>query len=512
MRFWQLLLWLTLGVLIVVGIAPLLKMFLLTLLSWDHAISLDILKETTLLSTLLFALGVAFFATTLGTLLALLFAKTDIPFVAIWMTLLGLPLLLPSDIVALGWIDLLLPFDTLREYLESYGGAFWIETTIYMPIAMLLGYFYLRRIPSQIEYAALLYIDESRMVRTIDLPLLRPMLLLSFLIIVLLSLGEFAVPNALHIRLYSVELFTRFSALYDFEATLVMSLPLLLIAAVAIWIEQAAANQNHFTKLHSRSYRIQLSPSLKRSLLLGVGILVVLITLLPLFGIASSIDSLTQLWQGFTHILTPVAHSLLYAVLGGAFLTFTGFVAAVTHRYHPSKLTRFEEQIMLFFFILPSIVIAVALIGFYNTALTDWVYASAFMLLFGYMAKYLILPTKALQIALDQIPKSLSQAALIHGATPIKMLCFIIVPLLRRQLVAALLLGTLFCLRESTLSMLLLPAGEATFPLYLATHAANGASGVIAAMALWMVFVVFFVTVTFVRLAAKFSRSLDAAI
>ena len=56
MRLWRLLLWVSVGVLVVVGIAPILKMLFISLLSWsDHGIALDILTNTSLLRTLLFA-------------------------------------------------------------------------------------------------------------------------------------------------------------------------------------------------------------------------------------------------------------------------------------------------------------------------------------------------------------------------------------------------------------------------------------------------------------------------
>ena len=187
-------------------------------------------------------------------------------------------------------------------------------------------------------------------------------------------------------------------------------------------------------------------------------------------------------------------------------MTVVGTAAATAHHYHSSHLSHISEKMMLFFFILPSIVIAVSLILFYNTPYGTWIYASPLLLLFGYTAKYLILPTKTLGIALLQMPRSLSEAALIHGATPAKLLRYIVLPLLRNHLVVAFLISALFCLRESTLAMLLLPPGDATLPVYLATHSANGQSDIIASMALWMVIIVSLLSGSLVIFAEKFSR------
>lgn len=507
MRFWQILLWISVAFLLFAGVLPILKMFFLSMLTWMHeGVSWDLITHSSLLRTLLFATIVAFVSTAFGMFLGIIFAKTDIPFRAFWMTLLSLPLLLPSDIVALGWVDLLLPFETWSSCFESPLGALWIEVTLFMPVAMLLCYLFLRRIPSDIEMAALLYVDEKKMLRTIDLPLLRPALALSFLIIAPLSLGEYAVPNALHIKLYTVDLFTRFSAFYDFDATLIMSLPLLGVALTAISLEHTAMRKTHFLTMPRRSYKVPLPLSARSLLLLFLGSMLFICTLLPLWGLASSVDSAANFFQAFLQIRSALLHSLVYALLGGATMVAVGSAAAVAQHYHPSRLAHYSEETMLLFFIMPSIIIAVASILFYNTAYTAWVYTTPLMLLLAYLAKYLILPAKVVRIALLQLPKSLSEAALIHGATPVRLLRHILLPLLRNHLVIAFLIGALFCLRESTLTMLLLPPGDATLPLYLATHAANTQSGVIASMALWMVIVVLLLSGSLVLLAQRFSR------
>ena len=93
MRFWRILLWISIVVLLFAALLPLLKMLFVSMATWTHdGISIDILTHSSLLRTLIFALLVAFFSTAIGMLLALLFAKTDLPFGALWMTLLSMPL------------------------------------------------------------------------------------------------------------------------------------------------------------------------------------------------------------------------------------------------------------------------------------------------------------------------------------------------------------------------------------------------------------------------------------
>lgn len=497
------------GILLAVGLAPLLKMLYLVTLSLMHEVPIVPMSAfDALLRSLLLALGVAAAATILGTLIALLLAKTDLPFTPLWLTLLSLPLLLPPDIIVLGWIDVLPSHGILRDLLYSPAGVAWIETTIFMPVAMLLGFFFLRRIPASPELAALLYTDEKGMLYHIDLRLLKPVVTLSFLLIFILTLGEYSVANALHMQLFSVEIFTRFSAFYDFEGTLVMSLPLILVAFAVIMLERIAIRHAYFGQLpqSAHHYRISLAPSSKNTFILLLAVSASMVTLLPLWGIIGTIDSTSQLWTALIQAGQPLLHSLLYAAAGGVSVTVAGLIVALTLYLNPTRYTRALEHMIFFFFILPAIVIAIALIGFYNTAATDWIYSSTMIILFAYTAKYLILPEKIISIRLQQLPKSLNEAALVHGATPLQTLRYILLPLLQSILIAALLVSALFCLRESGFAMLLLPPGESTLPVFLATRSANGDAGLIAAMALWMVIVVSVLLGLLLFLIKKYQR------
>jgi iron(III) transport system permease protein len=108
----------------------------------------------------------------------------------------------------------------------------------------------------------------------------------------------------------------------------------------------------------------------------------------------------------------------------------------------------------------------------------------------GYFAKYLFLTTKIIEVKLSQIPKSLIESAQLTGASWWRVVWSIILPLSKKSLIIAWIIGFIFSLRETTITMLVYPSGSDTLPLYIFTQMANGEPEIIASLSLVMVGVV----------------------
>jgi len=483
-------LWGLWGMLFFLGIGPILKMLYVSLASLlgHHTVELTGFQES-FYHSLLLALTVATSTTLLGTLLAFLLVKTDLHYMQGVILLLLIPLLLPPHIVALGWTSLIGHQGLLASFFYGFGGTAWILFGIYLPIPLLIIAFFLRKIPASLEESALLYTDLRGVVRHIDLPLVMPAILLSFLLIFILSFGEYSVANTLHYPVFALEIFTQFSAFYDFQGAMIMALPMLLIAVLVLGLERLIRRRNPI------GYTLESHPPLKRRLThrqRGVygamlALLILLLVIAPLWGILSKIDSFERIVDVWDQIFIPLKHSLIVALFSGFLLSLLGFVYGYALRYLPIHYPRWINTSLLFFLILPSILLAIALILFYNTPWTQWVYAGIPIVLIAITAKYLILPAKLIEIGLRRIPASLKEAAEVHGATPLQTLWYILLPLSRGLLGISFLIGSLFALRESTLTMLLYPPGFVTLPVYITTRSANANPHMIAAMSLWMI-------------------------
>jgi iron(III) transport system permease protein len=177
----------------------------------------------------------------------------------------------------------------------------------------------------------------------------------------------------------------------------------------------------------------------------------------------------------------PLQRSLMYSFIGASLLMVFGFL----YGYIIEKRLFFSNTLdmgILFLFALPSTVMGISLILFFNTSFTEFIYTTPLIVLFGYFGKYLALTTKIAQTKLSSIPTSMSEAAQMSGANWFQRLLYILLPLSKKTLFAMFLVGFIFTLRESSITQLVYPAGYETLPVYILTQMANGKTEIIASL------------------------------
>ena len=430
--------------------------------------------------SLYLAFLVAISTTIIGISLAILLGKTTLRFTNFFLLIFIIPLLIPPYILAYSWFELI----GRDELLFSFWGVAFILFWVYLPIPILLGKLFLEQIEPKLEESALLFSNWWRVLRYITLPLIAPAIVFSFLLVFILAFGEFSVANFFRYPIFPMESFTQFSAFYDFKMATVTAMPMVVIALVILIIESLFFSKNAFRfKSETKIKKIELGRA-KTPILLSIFVLILFIILpLSTLIVKTDIDSfLIAIEKGYE----PLIRSLIYASIGATVLTILGFLGA----YMIGKFWRGFESILLFSFIIPSSVIGIGLILFWNRPYTNFVYTTPLIIILGYFAKYLFLTTKIIEVKLSQIPKSLIESAQLTGASWWRVVWSIILPLSRKSLIIAWIIGFIFSLRETTITMLVYPAGSDTLPLYIFTQMANGEPEIIASLSLVMVGVV----------------------
>ena len=129
----------------------------------------------------------------------------------------------------------------------------------------------------------------------------------------------------------------------------------------------------------------------------------------------------------------------------------------------------------------------IGLVSLWNTPATAFIYASPWIVLFGYVSQYAALTTRTTVATLNQIPRSMEESAQVVGASWVRRIVRIVVPLSGRGLLAAWLLAYVFCLRDLGITMLVYPPGGDTLPVRTFTLMANGPPDLVAALCMLMV-------------------------
>ena len=456
-----------------------------------------LMQHSIVLSSLVTVLTVV-----IGVPLGILLGKTDLPFRRFFAILFTIPLLIPPYIIAVSWSDLLGREGLLTQlfgdavtgmtadYLFGLPGCVLILFSVYLPIPMLFTMIFLRTINPRLEEAGRLVSNWCGVLREITIPLILPGVLLSAMLVFLLSFGEFSVPNFLRYDVFPVESFTQFSAFYNFRAATAAAVPLVVVTLILLLAEAAF--------LRERTYQLRPSPRIEHlpPIALGVhrkwlsvtvaaiGLILVIMPVIVLVIQSAGIDAYAE---ALDRAGDSLLRSLLYALVGATLLTITGFFTGYMIQTKALPIWRSVDSLTFFLFTLPGTVIGIGLISLWNTPWTNFIYGTPVIIIFGYIAKYTVLTSRITVAQLAQIPSSMEEAARIAGAGWFRRMAFIVIPLARRGLVAGWLVGYIFSLRDTDITMLVYPAGDETLPVRIYTLMANGSPELIAALCIIMI-------------------------
>lgn len=445
---------------------------------------------------------VTLFTVAVGVPLGIVLGKTDIPFRRFFTVLFVIPLLIPPYIIAVSWFYLL-----GREGLLTHlaGTAFTSATThflfglpgctvilfsIFLPVPMLLTMIFLRTINPRLEEAGRLVSGWSGVLREITIPFILPGILLSAMLVFLLSFGEFSVPNFLRYDVFPVESFIQFSAFYNFKAATAAAVPLAVVTLFLLFLEAAF--------LRERTYQLRPSPEQEHLPMIAlrahrnwiftlVAILGFIIVILPVVVLLIQSAGIEAYGEALSRAWASLLRSLLYAVIGATFLTMLGFFTGYIVQTKATRYWRSIDSITIFLFALPGTVIGIGLISLWNTPWTNFIYSTPVIIILGYLARYTALTSRISVTQLSQIPPSMEEAARVAGAGWFRRMFFIVAPLARRGLFAGWLVGYIFSLRDTSITMLVYPAGHETLPVRIFTLMANGSPQLIAALCIMMI-------------------------
>ena len=497
-------LWFVVGLLTVIGLLPVLSMIFKSVLENGH-FGLDayrgvlvsgrqwtLMEHSLTLSALVTALTVL-----IGVPLGILLGKTDFPLKKVFVFLFVIPLLDPPYITAVSWFDLvgreglLAPLlgqgftQLASRYLFGLPGCTFVLFSTFLPIPMILTMVFLRTVNPELEEAGRLMSGWKKVLSGITLPLILPGILLAALLVFLLTFGEFSVPNFLRYDVFPVESFTQFSAFYNFRAATAAAMPLAVITFLALLIEDLF--------LRERTYQLRPAPDGRQPMLIRlskqrfwltavVGFLVLLIVIVPMTALLIKSSNWATYAQALNQAGESLQRSIVYAAFGATLLTVLGFFTGYLIQTKALKIWRSVDSLTVFLFALPGTVIGIGLISLWNTPWTNFIYATPVIILLGYLAKYTALTSRISVTQLAQIPPSMEEAARMAGAGWLRRLTFIVLPLAKRGLLAAWIVGYIFSLRDTAITMMVYPAGHDTLPVRIFTLMANGSQELIAAL------------------------------
>ncbi len=130
-----------------------------------------------------------------------------------------------------GWLQGLgLPPLTLHGWLASW----FVEVMAHLPLSVGLTLLGLHMVDPRLLEAGRMQRPDAPMLRAIAVPLAAPAIAAGAALIFILNLTDYAVPSLLSVNVYAMDVFAEYSATGEVGPTLLLALPLVVIAAFAI--------------------------------------------------------------------------------------------------------------------------------------------------------------------------------------------------------------------------------------------------------------------------------------
>jgi iron(III) transport system permease protein len=444
-----------------------------------------------LANTLLLALLVAGGTALLGTALAWLVERTDLPGRAAWRWLLALPLGMPPYVGAVCYLTLLRPRGLLERRLVELdlvdfgslplqriyglGGAAAVLLLYTYPYVYLLCGAALRQGSQHLdELARVSGRGPWDRFRLVALPLLRPSIGAGALLAVLYTLADFGVVALLRYQTFSVAIYTQFTGQLDRSGAAILSLPLIGLTLLVLAGEARLTRRTRTAQI-GRSWRPPQPLRLGRwrgaalalvALIAGAAIVLPLLLLVTWTAQALMDQSaLARIWGSSRSAIWPAAwNSLWTASVAACLTTLLALAPAILVARAPGRASRTLVLLCQAGYALPGVVVALSLVLLINR-LAPWLAGTITALLVAYVVRFLPQALQAAHAAALAITPSVEEAARTLGHRPLATLRRITLPLMAPGLASGWALVFLTSLKELPATLLLRPAGFDTLPV-----------------------------------------------
>jgi iron(III) transport system permease protein len=479
-----------------------------------------------LLNTAVFTLGSSAVATLLALFLSYVNTRTNLPFKFFFGVITIIPMMIPHILFAVSWVLLLNPSNgILNRYLaELFGlehaffniyslpGMILVEGLLDLPIAYLIiapamGSFDVALEESSRVCGA----SVGRTLMRVTLPVLRPAILASVILVAVRCLASFAVPSVIGMpgRIYVLAthiyriVSTGFSADYGKAAAVGMSALAASILLIYLY-RHLTSESDRYVTISGRGFKpavIDLKGA--RYPLLGAvaGLSFILIVLpvlvlfytsmLPYVMVPGAKAFSLMSWKNWTEVLRdPISllalrNSLTLGLVGATLgVILSIFVSYVIVKVR-STASGILESLSFLSFSFPGIVIGVGFMWFFvRTPL----YATIWALLIGYVATYLPYGIRPISSAFVQIHSHLEESSRVCGAGAFATLRRIVIPLLIPGVISGWILMATMFVRELTLSVVLSRPGSEVLAVQILRFAEDGLWGRLSALGILMIF------------------------
>ena len=451
------------------------------------------------LTTLGLMLGVGAGTLVVGGGLAWLVTAYRFPLRDVLVWLLVLPLAMPAYILGFVFLSTFDVSGPVQSALRSVLGAdVWVPEVRSLPAAVLVmsltlyPYVYLLARAALVEQTAGTYdaartlgAGRGRALRRVLLPLARPSLAAGLALVMMETLTDFATVQYFNVQTVSVGVYLVWKGTFDFHAATRLAVLVLLFAVAVLAGERLLRGRARF---HQRGGRGQgLQPERLHgwrawgATLLGVaalaaGFLVPVLQLL-VWAVGEAVRHPASLTD--PRFADHLANSLVVAAIAAAACVLLSLAIGHGVRMGGGRLVASAAQLTTFGYAVPGAVVGIGVLLAFagldaaleragvpgGTGLI--VTGSVLGILYAYVIRFLAPAYQAVDASLAKISPAITSSALSLGASPLRTLTRVHLPLVRPGVAVALVLVLIDAVKELPIVLLLRPFGFTTTSVWV---------------------------------------------
>ena len=428
------------------------------------------------------ATSVALSCMVLGTTLAWLVARTDLPGRRMWKVVLPLPLVIPSFVGATALLSAFGPGGLLPlvPRTEGFLGAFVVLTLLSYPFVYLPVLTRLHTTdPSLEEAARLLGNKPVRIVARVVLPRIRNTMAAGTMLVFLYGLSDFGAVSLMRYDTITRAIYS--ARLFDRSTSFTLGLVLAVLALSVVALERSFGRDPRPGRSGGEeqvSYRLGAAGLPAMSLVLGVagaglvapfGVFVFWV----LRGSSTVGSGYAGIGEGLGFLLRPVVGSGLAAVAAAVCAAAVTLPVAYKAARHRSRVSGLAATTVTSLFALPGLVVALAIVFWAIRAPGPLaaLYQSFPLLVAAYVLHFGAQSMRASRVAIADVSRRYDDAARTLGVKAYRRFFAVDLPLILPGVVTGAGLVLLSTLKELPATLLLAPIGFDT----LATRIWNAA-------------------------------------
>lgn len=527
----------------------------ITLYYWKRVLTSSIAVKmlwTPLKNSLMIALCTAVFGITLGSLLAWLMVRSDLPYKKFFSLALIIPYMIPSWCKSMAWLTI---FKNERvggaQGLLGYLGIQTPDWLAYGPFAIVMvlvihyyAYAYLLvsaalgSINSELEeMGEILGASKARILSKITFPLVMPAILSAVIMTFSKAMGTFGVPSMLGLKIgyYTVST-TMYNSIQNGQnrVAFVISLILIAIASFSVFLNQKAiGSRKSYSTIGgkgSRSNPIRLGkwrPVIAGILFVFVALAVVIPVVIPLYQsfmlepgnyslsnmtlhywIGGSVPTIDQGEPGIfknPQFMKYVVNTIKLVVMTSFFATLFGqLIGYINSRGRKLFSGKLVEQLVFIPYLIPSIAFGAMYLALFATAkkiemlgyritLVPSLYGTFALLVLIAVVKNLPFASRAGTSNMLQISTELEEAAMVENAGFLTRFFRIVFPLSKGGMMSGFMLVFISIMKELDLIVILMTPSQQTLPYMAYAYSAENLIQLSSAVTIVMFALVFFV-------------------